>query len=111
MGLLIKESVQHEQSRALLIKNLELISNVIAKVIETSDSWKNKKVKKTMQVVGLYTKAAKIIVHKGNAQGLNAVQQSGAQLIKAIEKECEKDKTMSNLKGRIKEIKALIAHS
>ena len=30
--------------------------------------------------------------------------------MKAIEKACEKDKTMSNLKGRIKEIKTIIAN-
>ena len=44
-----------------MAKNLELISNVIIKVIEQADSWKNKKVKKTMQVINLYVKAAKIL--------------------------------------------------
>lgn len=32
-------------------------------------------------------------------------------IIKAIEKECEKDKGMSNLKGKIKEIKTIISNS
>ncbi len=40
---------------------MDLITHVILRVIETSDSWKNKKVKKTLQVVNLYAKAAKII--------------------------------------------------
>ena len=38
----------------------------------------------------------------------NQVQQHGAKIIKAIEEECEKDKTMSNLKGKIKEIQVII---
>jgi len=34
----------------------------------------------------------------------------GAQIIKAIEAECEKDKAMSNLKGKVKEIKNIISN-
>jgi len=33
----------------------------------------------------------------------------GQIIIKAIEKECEKDKGMSNLKGKVKEIKVIIS--
>lgn len=35
------------------------------------------------------------------------VPENGAKVLKALEEACEKDKAMSNLKGKIKEIKAL----
>lgn len=88
---------------------MELISTVIIKVVENSDSWKNKKVKKTIQVVNLFVKAARILVHpKNEAVNKDLIRKEGALIIKAIEKECEKDKSMSNLKGKIKEIKNII---
>jgi hypothetical protein len=37
------------------------------------------------------------------------VRVQGAKVVKAIETECEKDKTMSNLKGKAKEIKKIIS--
>jgi hypothetical protein len=39
-----------------------------------------------------------------------SISKNGALLIKALEKECEKDKSMSNLKGKIKEIKGIIGN-
>lgn len=108
-GFLIKDCQNSEESRRALQKNLELISTVIIKVVETSDSWKNKKVKKTIQVVNLFAKAARILVHpKNEAVNKELIRKEGALIIKAIEKECEKDKSMSNLKGKIKEIKNII---
>lgn len=110
MGYLIKECQQNEQARVQLQKYLELISTVIIKVVETADSWKNKKVKKTIQVVNLFVKAARTLTHAKNANDVNTdlLRKQGLLIIKAIEKECEKDKAMSNLKGKIKEIKAII---
>jgi hypothetical protein len=104
---LIKECSQHEESRAHLVQNLDLITQVIIRVVETADSWKNKKVSKTSQVVNLYLKAAKIIV-KQSPENVEGLRTHGAQLLKAIEKECERDKALSNLKGKAKEIKNII---
>ena len=91
---------------------MDLITTVILRVIETSDSWKNKKVKKTLQVVNLYVKAAKIIAANqaklSSDFSIETLRTQGNQIVKAIEKECEKDKTMSNLKGKVKEIKVII---
>lgn len=84
---------------------------MIVKVIETADSWKNKKVKKTIQGVNLFTKATKILVHSSKgAEVVNKVNKCGMLIIKAIEEACEKDKTMSNLKGKQKEIKTIISN-
>lgn len=91
---------------------MELISSVVVRVIETSNSWKNKKVKKTLQVVNIYAKAAKILVaNQAKLSGsfnFDQLRTQGTLIIKAIEKECEKDKTMSNLKGKVKEIKSIV---
>ena len=38
----------------------------------------------------------------------DSISKNGAELIKEIEKECEKDKSMSNLKGKVKEIQKII---
>jgi hypothetical protein len=88
-----------------------LISSVIVKVVDTSETWKNKRVKKTMQSVGLFVRAAKILVHSDkSSEVVNKLNKQGMLIIKCIEKECEKDKSMSNLKGKIKEIKTLISN-
>lgn len=39
----------------------------------------------------------------------NKLDKEGALLINALNSACEKDKAMSNLKGKIKEIKVVIA--
>jgi hypothetical protein len=36
----------------------------------------------------------------------SSIEKNGKELINLIEKECEKDKSMSNLKGKVKEIHA-----
>jgi hypothetical protein len=61
-------------------------------------------VQKTGQVVNLFTKSAKALA-KHNAA---IVPENAAKLLAALEQVCEKDKSMSNLKGKIKEIKFLI---
>jgi hypothetical protein len=40
---------------------------------------------------------------------MTKVQAEGAKVVMAIERACEKDKALSNLKGKAKEIKAIIA--
>lgn len=107
LGYLIKECQGSEASREKLAKNLHILSSVIIRSVQTADSWKNKKVSKTIQVVNLYIKAARILVHK-QAESVEEVRKQGVLVVKALEAECEKDKTMSNLKGKIKEIQAII---
>ena len=80
---------------------------MISRAIQTADSWKNKKVSKTIQVVNLYIKAARILVHK-MPESVETVRAQGVLIVKALEAECEKDKSMSNLKGKVKEIQAII---
>ena len=46
-----------------------------------------------------------------NNKEIEKVRLQGALIVKAIEKACEKDKSMSNLKGKLKEIKAIIEHA
>ena len=79
MQILIKECAKHTESRKQLIKNLDLISSVIVKVVDTSDTWKIKKVKKTMNCLSIFTKAAHIIVHSPEAS--EAVSSIGNNLI------------------------------
>lgn len=54
--------------------------------------------------VNLFTKAARIM-SKGDAKESAVIE--GARLIKALEVAIEKDKAMSNLKGKVKEIQAI----
>jgi len=37
-----------------------------------------------------------------------SIEKSCAKIIKVIETQCEKDKSMSNLKGKVKELKKII---
>lgn len=58
----------------------------------------------------MFVKASKILTHsEQGADNANTISKCGAIIISAIEKECEKDKTMSNLKSKVKEIKTLLA--
>ena len=92
-------------------KNLELISQVIIRTIETADSWKNKKVSKTISVASLFTKAAKTLTLKGSDENnsTEVLRTQGSLIVKAIEEECIRDKAMSNLKGKITEIKKIVS--
>lgn len=62
---LLKESNHNATSKALLSQNVELISQVVIRCVETADSWKNKKVSKTSQVIGLYVKMARALKGEG----------------------------------------------
>ena len=66
-----------------------------------------------MSALNIFTKAAKTIMGNKDlsAKYSASIQKHGVTIIKAIENECEKDKTMSNLKGKIKEIQNIIKHS
>ena len=79
---------------------------VIARAVESADSWKKKKAPKSCQVVNLFVKAARILEAKGNAG--DTLREQATLLIKVIEKECQRDKALSNLKGKVKEIRAIL---
>lgn len=94
----------------MLGQNFALLSAVIVKVIQTADSWQSKKVKKTGQCVGLFVKAAKVLMQDKSEeceQYKQTIVDQGAKLTKELTNACENDKAMSNLKGKVKEIKAL----
>ena len=64
-----------------------------------------------MLSLNIFTKLCKTIVLSKNLDKnifISTIQKNGKTLIDLIEIECEKDKTMSNLKGKVKEIQALI---
>jgi DNA-binding transcriptional regulator GbsR (MarR family) len=92
-----------------MAEHLGLMTSVVCKVIQASDSWQNKKVKKTGLCVNLFVKAAKIISKQKtlNSAAKEHVVMEGARVIKALEAAIESDKTMSNLKGKVKEIKTV----
>ena len=102
MGHLIRAS--GNKCDAELAKNLPLLTSVLVKVVETSESWQNKKVQKTGQCVNLFTKAAKSLLKSNPA----LLPENGAKLVKALEAACAKDASMSNLKGKISEIKQIV---
>jgi len=49
-----------------LSSNLELIANVLVTLLKTSDSWQQKKVKKTMLALNIYTKLGKNLSQSDN---------------------------------------------
>ena len=68
-----------------------------------------------MNALALFTKLGKIVLHSKDELtkeqkhvAMERLREGGARLMKQIEIECEKDKQMSNLKGKLKEIKAII---
>jgi len=66
-----------------------------------------------MLSLSIFSKLAKTIMLDKNIKKkyTKVIQQNGAKLIKQIEEECEKDKSMSNLKGKIKEIQSLMENA
>jgi hypothetical protein len=103
---LVKSAHKNESLAMSLSENTSLITDVLVTVVKTSDSWQQKKVKKTMLALGIFTKLAKATKDAKNAA--KSIGENGAKLIKAIEHETNRDTAMSNLKGKIKEIKVLI---
>jgi len=84
---------------------IEPLTSGIVESVGSAEGFKKQKVKKTIQIVGLWTKAAKFVENKE----VRDVQ--GARIIKAIEAICEKDKAFGNLKGKVKEIKKVMEHA
>lgn len=107
LSFLIRYSQNSEEAKEQLAKHFALITSVIVRCVNTSDSWQKKKTSKTGQVVNLFTKAAKVLHKSSHAQAV--VPEQGAKLVTALETLTENDKAMANLKGKIKEIKAIVA--
>jgi len=61
---LVKASQNGEELRAVMEENLEKICAVLITVLKNSEAWKQKKVKKTMLVLNIFTKLAKILKQK-----------------------------------------------
>lgn len=100
-------------AKTALAKEFPLLGAVIGKVVAQADSWQGKKVKKTGICVGLFSKAAKALTFAGveaefTEEPKAMIARVGVELIKQIETAIEKDNAMSNLKGKIKEIKKII---
>ena len=91
---------------------MPLLGAVIEKVVAQADNWQQKKVKKTGVCVGLFAKAAKVLLASEagpvDVDTRKVLAQAGVQLIKAIETATEADKTLANLKGKINEIKKIL---
>ena len=90
-----------------------MLAGVIAKVVASAETWAQKKVKRTGLCVGLFAKAAKVLLSNDVAIDFDEspkkmISEAGVNLIKEVETATEQDKTMSNLKGKIKEIKKII---
>ena len=97
----------------MLAGKLSLLGAVIGKVIQNADNWASKKVKKTGLCIGLFTKAAKVLLSSNvdadfSEDPRELITEAGVKLIQELETAIEKDKTMSNLKGKIKEIKRIV---
>lgn len=78
------------------------LTDAIVESIGSAESLKKQKVKKTIQIVGLWTKAAKYAGDKETSH----VQ--GMRVVNAIEASCDRDKSMGNLKSKSKEVLRLI---
>ena len=91
-------------------ENLQLMTSAIIRVVQTSSTWKDKKVKKTGLCVNLFAKAAKVLLrHAASDSSINreVIITEGARLVQTLSTACDEDKAMSNLKGKSKEIQAV----
>ena len=69
----------------------------------STEMFQNKRVKKCNQTLSIFLKAARIA-----GPSTEKVTKEGNLLIKVIEEAISKDKDLSNLKGKVKEIKNLM---
>lgn len=58
---LVKSAQKNKELAASLSSNLGLITDVLVTLVKTSDTWQQKKVKKTMLALGIFTKLAKTL--------------------------------------------------
>lgn len=86
LASLIKSSEKDAAARALIAENISLMTNVICKVVQTSETWQNKKVKKTGLCVNLFVKAARVCIKDKSIEGdaKEQVIQEGAKLVREL---------------------------
>ena len=87
---LIKASEKDKKAIKLMAQNLNLLTSVTIKVIQTANTWQNKKVKKTGLCVNLFVKAAKLIL-KDKSANYEEVIKEGARLVTALQVAIEAD--------------------
>ena len=62
-----------------------------------------------MLTLNIFTKLAKtLVLSKTENNHSSSIAKNGNLIIKEIEIQCEKDKSMSNLKGKVKEINKIM---
>jgi len=106
---LVKASQSNKHLLAALAAQLDLIGQVMVIIVKSADSWGQKKVKKTMLALGVFTRLIKTLsMSKSKDKYQTKIEQNASVLVKAIEAACEKDKSMSNLKGKVKEIQKIM---
>ena len=92
--------------------NLQLIGSTLGTLVKTCEAWKDKRVQKTGQALGIYTKLSKTIVMKKycgeEVKYRPRLESSSLKLQQSIMAACEKDKSLSNLKGKAKELQNII---
>jgi hypothetical protein len=74
--------------------------------VKSSDSWGKKKASKTGNCVNLFIKTARML--SKSSGDVATISECGAKLIKALTEVTDDDKSMANLKGKIKEIKSIM---
>lgn len=86
LAALIKSSEKESAARALIAENMGLMTSVICKVVQTSETWQNKKVKKTGLCVNLFVKAARVCIKDKSIDGAarEQVVQEGARLVREL---------------------------
>jgi hypothetical protein len=87
---LIKASEKDKKAIKLMAQNLNLLTSVTIKVIQTANTWQNKKVKKTGLCVNLFVKAAKLILKDKSANNEEVIKE-GARLVTALQVAIEAD--------------------
>ena len=87
---LIKASEKDKKAIKLMAQNLNLLTSVTIKVIQTANTWQNKKVKKTGLWVNLFVKAAKLILKDKSANNEEVIKE-GARLVTALQVAIEAD--------------------
>ena len=81
---LIKASEKDKKAIKLMAQNLNLLTSVTIKVIQTANTWQNKKVKKTGLCVNKFVKAAKLILKDKSANNEEVIKE-GARLVTALQ--------------------------
>ena len=88
--VLIRVAQKDAKAKAVLSEKFALLGAVICKVIKTADSWVQKKVKKTGMCIGLFAKAAKVLLSSdvevaGASEPKKLIAEVGVAIMKELE--------------------------